>query len=392
MLKSYKYRIYPNKQQISQIEKTFNCCRYVYNKALEYRLDYYQQTGQDIKSFMLCKLLTQWKEQNEWLKEVDSQALQRELRHLDNAFTNFYKNKKNFPKFKSKKQAKKVYTVSYASRTVLKIEQNKIKLAKLGDVKIHYDRIPQGKLMYCTVSCTPTNKYFVSLTMEDNLNYINPKPIESQTAIGIDLGIKDFAILSNGVKIDNPKFLRNNIQRLKVLQRRAAKKKKGSKNRQKANLKVALLHEKIHNQRKDFLHKLTYKLTHDNQVNTLCVENLSINYLLKNHCLSQSIQDCSWYTFKLLLEYKCKWYGKNLIQIGKFEPSTKLCTCGYKNNDLTLADREWTCPVCGTHHDRDILAANNIKKFALNKQNLISTGLVKSEEPLEMLSLDKSMN
>ena len=270
-------------------------------------------------------------------------------------------------------------------------EINKIQIPKLGKVKIRIDRLPKGTFKTCTVKKTPTNKYFVVLTVDEKIKTPDKPIVTEGTTIGIDLGIKDFAILSDGRKFANPKYLLKNLKRLQVLQKRLLRKQKGSKNREKARLKVALQHEKITNLRKDFLHKITYKLTHENQVNTICLETLAVSNMLKNHKLARSISDVSWSSFNDLIDYKAELYGKNILRIGKFEPSSKLCTCGYKNNNLTLKDREWTCPICNTHHDRDILAANNIKRFALQEQNLVYTGLGRPEEHVDSLTKVKGM-
>jgi putative transposase len=195
--------------------------------------------------------------------------------------------------------------------------------------------------------------------------------------------LKDFAILSNGKKIKNNKFLKKSEGRLKVLQRRLSKKKKGSQNRKKAKFKVAKLHNKISNQRSDFLHNFTYQLTHDNQVQTIAIEDLNVGGMIRNHCLAKAISDVAWSKFRRQLDYKCKWHGKNLIVIGRFEPSSKMCSCGKINESLKLSDRIWTCKKCGLTHNRDILASQNIKRFALKKQNLL-TPLPRGEEPVEL--------
>ena len=372
MYKGYEYRIYPNKTQQKLLAKTFGCCRYVYNHFLARRIEYHEKEGKYINSFALSKELTILKNELEWLKEVDCQALQQELRHQDNAFERFFKAKKGFPKFKSK------HTHRYSYTTILNvsldIENHKIKLPKIGKVNLRLDRIPQGQIKSVTVKQVPSGKYFVSLTVLEEDKCLLKEEIKAETTIGIDLGLKDFAILSDGRKIANPRYLKNNLKKLAILQ-----------NRNKARIKVARQHEKISNMRKDFLHKLTYQLTHENQVSTICIEDLAVSNMVKNHKLARSISDVSWSNFRTLLEYKCELYGKNLLVIGRFEPSSKMCTCGYINKELTLADREWTCPICHKQHDRDILAANNIKKFALSK-----TRLVESEESMESLSIDKA--
>ena len=383
MYKGYEYRIYPNKTQQRLLAKTFGCCRYVYNHFLKRRIDYHEKEGKYINSFALSKELTVLKDELEWLKEVDCQALQQELRHQDNAFERFFKAKKGFPKFKSKHSHRYSYTTIL--NVSLDIEKHKIKLPKIGKVNLRLDRIPQGQIKSVTIKQVPSGKYFISLTVLEEDKYLPKEEIKAETALGIDLGLKDFAILSDGRKIANPRYLKNNLKKLAVLQKRLSRKQKGSNNRTKARIKVARQYEKVSNMRKDFLHKLTYQLTHENQVSTLCIEDLSVSNMIKNHKLARSISDVSWSKFRSLLEYKCELYGKNLIVIGRFEPSSKMCTCGYINKYLTLADREWTCPQCGTYHDRDILAASNIKKFALSK-----TGLARPEGPVKISELSES--
>ena len=389
MYKGYEYRIYPNKSQLLLLNKTFGCVRYIYNWGLSKKIKYYQEQNKTLSSFDLTKELPLLKQEKDWLKEIDAQALQQSLRHLDNSFTKFFREKKGFPKFKSKHDNRQSY--STIMNVHLLPEMNKIQLPKLGKVKVRIDRLPKGTFKTCTVKKTPTNKYFVVLTVDEDIKIPNKPQVTESTTIGIDLGIKDFAILSDGRKFANPKYLLKNLKRLKVLQKRLSRKQKGSKNREKARLKVALQHEKITNLRKDFLHKITYRLTHDSQVDTICLETLAVSNMLKNHKLARSISDVSWSSFNDLIDYKAELYGKNILRIGTFEPSSKLCTCGYKNNNLTLNDREWTCPICNTHHDRDILAANNIKRFALQKQNLVYTGLGQPDEHVDSLAKVKGM-
>lgn len=385
MYKGYEYRIYPNKTQQKLLAKTFGCCRYVYNHFLKRRIEYHEQTGKYINSFALSKELTVLKSELEWLKEVDCQSLQQELRHQDNAFERFFKAKKGFPKFKSK------HTHRYSYTTILNVsldvENHKIKLPKIGKVNLRLDRIPKGQIKSVVVKQVPSGKYFVSLTVLEEDKFLPKEQIRPETSMGIDLGLKHFAILSDGRKIENPKYLKQNLKKLQILQKRLSRKQKGSSNRNKARIKVARQHERVTNLRKDFLHKLTYQLTHENQVGTICIEDLSVSNMIKNHKLARSISDVSWSNFRTLLEYKCELYGKNLLVIGRFDPSSKMCTCGYINKELTLADREWTCPRCKTKHDRDILAANNIKKFALSK-----TGLAKPGEPLESPTVVGALN
>lgn len=392
MLKTYKYRIYPTKEQEDLFLKHFNNVRFIYNWGLEKKIKEYEQSNKSLSYFNLAKELTVLKQnkQYSWLYEVANSSLQQSLRHLDNAFTKFFREKKGFPKFKSKKNNKQTYTLPIGVK--IDFDTQRIYLPKFKKtIKVKIDRKFCGKIKTCTIKKTPTNKYFISVLVETT-DIIPKKPkIEEKTAIGIDLGIKDFAILSTGEKIENQKNLAKLMPKLKVLQKRASRKQKGSNNRKKANLRLALLHEKVTNRRNDFLHKLSHRLTHDNQVNTLCLETLNVQGMIKNHRLAQAISDVSWSKFNDYLDYKTEWYGKNLIRIGQFEPSSKVCSvCGNINNELKLSDREWSCKNCHTHHDRDINASKNILKFALQQQNLVYTGQDMSVESAELLVKTKT--
>ena len=392
MLKTYKYRIYPTKEQEDLFLKHFNNVRFIYNWGLEKKIKEYEQNNKSLSYFNLAKELTVLKQnkQYSWLYEVANSSLQQSLRHLDNAFTKFFREKKGFPKFKSKKNNKQTYTLPIGVK--IDFDTQRIYLPKFKKtIKVKIDRKFCGKIKTCTIKKTPTNKYFISVLVETT-DIIPKKPkIEEKTAIGIDLGIKDFAILSTGEKIENQKNLAKLMPKLKVLQKRASRKQKGSNNRKKANLRLALLHEKVTNRRNDFLHKLSHRLTHDNQVNTLCLETLNVEGMIKNHKLAQAISDVSWSKFNNYLDYKTEWYGKNLIRIGQFEPSSKVCSvCGNINNELKLSDREWSCKKCHTHHDRDVNASKNILKFALQQQNLVYTGQDMSVESAELLVKTKT--
>jgi putative transposase len=302
------------------------------------------------------------------VNNYNSQSLQGATLNLENAFTKFFREKKGFPKLKSRKNPVQSFSVPQFYK--VNYENNKVKLPKIGWVNTKLHRKFTGIGKTATVSKTPTGKFYISILVDDEQESPVKFLFNEKVTVGIDVGIKDFAVLSNGEKIENPKYLRHSTKRLAVLQRRLSKKQKGSKNRAKARLAVSKLHEKICNQRNDFQHKLSSKLISENQA--VALETLNVSVMLKNHCLAQSIADASWSSFVTKLEYKAEWYGKTVIRIGQFEPSTKICNmCGYYNGKLTLADREWKCPDCNTNHDRDINAAINIKKFALNKQNLI---------------------
>ena len=369
MLKAYKYRIYPNVSQEVLLNKHFGSTRFIYNWALDKKIKIYETDKKSISRFELQKEIVTLKstKETEWLKEINSQSLQESLIHLDKAFTRFFREKKGFPKFKSKHNKQ---SFSCPQNIKVNFETNKVTLPKIGEIKTVFSREFKGKIKTCTISKTTTNKFFISILVDNSEELPNKVKIKEETTIGIDLGIKDFAVLSNGEKIENPKFLRREEKRLKFLQKRASKKQKGSKNRKKANLKVAKLHEKIKNRREDFLHKITTKLIRENQ--TICLEDLNVKGMMQNHTLAKSIAEVSWNKFNTYLNYKAKWYGKNIVYIGRFDASSKICNnCGNVNRELTLNNRHWKCKQCSVEHDRDINASINIKKFGLQGQNLI---------------------
>ena len=384
LLRGYKFRIYPNKEQEVALAKNFGCVRFIYNHMLAKKIKAYETENKRLSRFGLSEILTEMKtrEEYKWLNEVNSQSLQAALRDLDNAFTRFFREKKGFPNFKSKKTNRRSFQCP--QNVKIDFENNKLTIPKIKNIKIKPHRTFKGKVKTVTISKTPTNKYYVSILVEVRAIKIKKPEINSNTTIGIDLGLTHFATLSTGGKIDNPKHLKNSLQKLKVMQKRLSRKRKGSQNRIKARLKVAHIHEKITNQRLDFIHKITYSLTHDSQVDTIVMETLNTNGMMKNHHLAQAISDVGWSMFDNQLKYKCGWYNKNHLKIGMFEPSSKICNvCGEKNNELALADREWMCENCGESHDRDENAAINIKKFGLQDQNLIGGQGLPSLKPVE---------
>lgn len=387
MFKTFEYRIYPNKEQRVLLAKHFGCVRYVYNRALSVKSSYYERENKTLSRFELNSMITKWKKEEEtsWLKEVQAQALQQAMVNLDSAFIKFFREKRGYPKYKSKHD----HRYSYGSPQGNKIdfENGKIFLPKIKWVKARISRKFDGELRSITVKQVPSGKYFVCVLVDDGRMCKPLKKIEEETTIGIDLGLKDFAILSTGEKISNPRVSKEKLNKIKVLHRRLDKKAKGSKNREKARIKLAKQYEKVSNIRKDFLQKLSTKLTNENQVSAICLETLNITGMAKNHKLAFSVHDASWFSFIQMLTYKAEIKGINILRIGMFEPSSRLCTCGYVNHDLSLKDREWTCPICHVHHDRDILAANNIKRLALSDLNLKyqNTGLGKSVELVEIL-------
>lgn len=389
MFQAYKYRMYPSPEQIALLMQHIHACRFVYNHSLEQKIRAYEQAGRKLSCFDLNTCLPALKEEHPWLKEVNSQSLQSANKNLDNAFTRFFREKKGFPRFKSKKNPVQSFQVPQHYR--VDFDQKRIRFPKIGEVKTIFHRIFTGKMKYATVSVTSTGKWFVSILVDDGKPEPEPAPFSLDTTLGIDVGLKDFATLSTGEKVENPRYLKNSLQRLKVLQRRVSRKKKGSKNRQKAIQRLARCHEKVANRRNDFLHNLSFRVVSENQA--IAVESLNVGGMMKNHHLAQGIGDVSWSTFFTMLEYKCRRYGKTLLKIGRFDPSSKICSkCGYLKQDLALSDREWVCPDCGTHHDRDINAAINIKKFALQEQNLVGvSGVERAEEPVDSLPMGRGM-
>jgi putative transposase len=368
MMKAFKFRLYPTTTQATQLNQHIGSCRFVYNWALTQKIKTYEQTGKSISRFDLNKLIPALKTSNEWLGEVNSQSLQGMTKQVESAFTRFFREKNGFPKFKSKKNPIQSFPVP--QHYFVNFENNTVKLPKIGEIKAVLHRTFEGELKTATVSRSCKGNYYISILVEDGKELSEKQKFSESTTIGIDVGIKNFAVLSTGEKIENPKYLKNSLQRLKVLQKRVSRKQNGSKNREKAKQRLAILHDKITNQRNDFQNKLSFRLVSENQA--IALETLNVKGMVKNHHLAQAISDSAWSRLVTKLEYKAEWFGKNILRIGRFEPSSKVCNvCGYHKSDLTLKDREWTCPDCKTKHDRDINAAINIKKFALVAQNLI---------------------
>ena len=362
MNKAYNFRLYPNKENQVLLSKHFGSVRFIYNTMLRFKQFYYEKLGINLSHHELCKALTHLKklEEYSWLNEVSAQALQAVLRDLDKAFTNFYQGRANFPKFKSKKTHKFSFRIP---QKVSIVNGNRLKIHKFKEgikVKQHQEII--GTIKNATIKLNPSGKYYVSLLVEYDNQIPAKHRVEHNSTVGIDLGIKTYATLSNKLSYTYPMYLENNLVKLKDLQTKFSKSKS-----KRVRLKIAKLHEKVANQRLDFIHKLTKELTTDYK--SIAIEDLDIKEMSKsNSSLARRISDCSWYTFRQLLTYKSELYGCNLIVIPKYYPSSKSCSeCSYINDNLKLTDREWLCPNCGLTLDRDYNASLNILNKGLEQ-------------------------
>lgn len=384
IFKSFKFRIYPNKEQEILLDKHFGACRFVFNHYLNKRKESYLEDKKSLNYYDNANDLTQFKKDENyiWLKEINSQSLQSSLRNLDSSYMRFFRKQSKFPRFKSKYDRQ-----SFKIPQSVSVEENQLLIPKFkGGIKINLHREIKGNIQFATISKSTTGKYYVSLTCE-----VQHQPYEkTNSKVGIDTGIKDLAILSDGKVYGNIKTLKNNLKKLKYNQRQLSKKIKGSSSRNKQRKNLAIIHEKITNVRKDYLHKVSTEIVKNHDI--ISVEDLAVKNIMKNHKLAQAMSDVSLGSFYSMLEYKSGWNDKQFVKIDRFFPSSKMCSnCGWINQDLTLNIREWTCPSCGEKHDRDFNASKNILKQGLK---ILSGSWIESDikqKQVEALSLDESM-
>ncbi len=368
MFKATQYRLYPNAEQEILLSKHFGCVRWVYNMGLQAKMEAWATRKENLSRFDIQKRLPELKQaaDTSWLKEVNSQSLQAALVNLDQAYTRFFREKKGFPRFKSKHDRQSFQVPQSGAVGV-----DFVKIPKVGKIKAHISRTVPGTVKTITISRSPTGKYFASVLVEDGQETPTKLPVTEQGTVGIDLGLKNFATLSTGEVVANPRPLKSRLKQLQRAQRRLSRRTKGGTNYERQRLKVTRVHERVTNTRKDFLHKLTTRLVDDNQIDTLAIEDLAVNNMGKNRRLSRSIADAGWRTFRTFLEYKAEQRGKNILVIGRFEPSSKTdhktgeYLPGLKLSDRTIYHRD------GTMTDRDLNAAINIKRFALHPHNFI---------------------
>jgi putative transposase len=394
MLKSIKVRLYPNKDQEDYISNLLGCCRFAYNNCLDYKIKTYNKTKENVSFGQIGKHLVELKnnEETSWLKNAHSKVLQQTLINLEQAYKNFFINNSGFPKFKSKHESKQ--SCRFPNDAIGKISGNRINIIKpLKNIHFKCSRRDekhlnkyQKEIRSGTLSRTKSGNYYFSILID----VPTQKELkQTNKVIGLDVGIKDFIVDSNGKKYENIKIKRNNQKKLAKLHRSVSKKVKGSSNRNKARIKLAKFYEKLNNKKDFYLHQVSNKIIDENQA--IIIEDLNVSGMMKNHKLARSIQELSLFRFKEMLTYKANWYGRDLIQIDRFFPSSKLCSCcGHKNTELTLKDRSWICSECGTKHDRDFNAAKNI----LNEgKRILNIGLSSPELTLgEISSLERSMN
>jgi len=381
---TYKFKINPTEDQKVLLNKHFGSVRWVYNYFLNQRKQEYITNKKSINYYQQAAELTQIKKKEEtnWLKEINSQSLQSSLRNLDTSYGRFFRKQSNFPRFKSKYDRQ-----SFKIPQFISVKESQLIIPKFkGGIKINLHRKIEGDIQFATISKSTTGNYYVSLTCE-----VQYQPYEKTNSnVGIDTGIKDLAILSDGNTYENIKSLKSNLKKLKFEQRQLSKKVKGSSSRDKQRKKLAIIHEKITNIRKDYLHKVSTEIVKNHDI--ISVEDLAVKNIMKNHKLAQAMSDVSLGTFYSMLEYKCSWNDKQFVKIDRFFPSSKTCSnCGWINQDLTLKIREWECPSCREKHDRDLNASKNILKQGLKILSGLGTNSDTKQKQVESSSLEEAM-
>ena len=392
MLKAIKIRLYLNDEQANYANNLLGTCRFIYNNLLAFKIKEYNQNKHTVTFGELGKELIRLKSEHEWIKNSHSKVLQQSIINLEAAYKSFFKNGAGFPKFKSKKDNKQ--SCRFPSDAISSIKGNRINIIKqLKDVHFKcsvndekYLNKNQKSIRSATLTKNKTGKFYLSILI-DKPNKTIQKP--NNEIIGVDLGIKDFIVTSENTKFGNLKIKQNNQDKLNKLHKELSRKQNGSSNKEKSRIKLAKYYEKLNNQKENYIHHVVNQLLNENQV--IVIENLNVKGMMKNHHLARSIQELSLFRFKQLLKCKAEWYGRDVIEIDRFFPSSKLCSCcGYKNSNLKLNDRSWTCPACNSIHDRDLNAAINIKKEG---ERILKIGLSSPElTPLERISVDSSLN
>jgi putative transposase len=380
--KSYKFRIYPTKEQEELLAKHFGCVRFVFNRFLKERQEEYLNNGNSLNYYDNAKSLTELKNELIWLKEINSQSLQSSLRNLDIAYNRFFKKIAKFPRYKKKNDKQSFHIPQF-----LEIKDNKLSIPKFKkDIDINLHRKIEGKILNGTITKSATGKYYVSITCEVEYNELSP----TNSSVGVDTGIKNIAILSDGTKYENIKCFRKSLKKLKYEQRQLSKKIKGSGRKEKQRKILASIHEKVANKRKDHLHKISTDIIKKHDV--ICVEDLAIKNMIKNHKLAQALSDASLGMFYDMLSYKASWNHKTIVKIDRFFPSSKMCSkCNWIKQELTLDVREWTCVCCGTTHDRDINASKNILFQGLNELSGLGTNSDIKQKQADSFSIEKGM-
>jgi putative transposase len=369
---AYKYRIYPTKEQEVLLSKHFGHCRFIYNHFLAVKIKHYKETKKTLNWQDMATELPKLKETNEWLSEIGSQSLQQSILNLDRAYTSFFRSNAGFPKFKSRKYARKSFIVPMTNNNIkLNYETKRLVIPKFREgIKCIFDRQAEGMIKQAIVSQDRDGRYYASILVEVDKEFPRKPTPKKDKAIGMDFGVKTFITLNDGMKIENPKVLKQSADKLTKHQQDLETLTKGSTAHISKQEQITKLHSKIARQRKDFLDKLSYRLTNDNQIGTICAEDLSIKGMQQDNerPTNRIIGDYAWSKFVNMLQYKSDWYGKNFLKIGRFDPSSKMCSeCGNVNHNLKRDDYEWNCPICHTHHDRDVNAAKNILDFSFPK-------------------------